>query len=256
MLLQLKKKIIYGPVNSRRLGRSLGINLFLLDQKFCSFNCVYCQYGWTEYLAANADHLGPGLLSAGSVKSALKEALLAEAKKPAYVTFSGNGEPTLHPDFARIVDGVVEAIRMFSPESRTAILSNSSTVGDERTRRALARLDQRIMKLDCGLPGQFEQYNQPAPGIGLEGITDGLEVLSRSAGLTLQTLISAGGDGNLNTPNVDGWIARAKRINPERIQLYTLDRSYPARDLRPANHLELVRIKDKAEKEGLKVEIF
>jgi len=256
MILQLKKKIIYGPVRSRRLGLSLGINLFLWDQKVCSFNCVYCQYGWTDFHVARADSLGEGFPSVDRVTSALQEALLTEAIKPAYITFSGNGESTLHPNFGSIVDGVIEISRQFAPDSRIAILSNSSTVGDEKIRRALARLDHRIMKLDCGLSGQFEKYNKPAPGISFEDITDGLAILSRSAGLTLQTLVASGGDGNLNSRNVNAWIARTKRISPQLIQLYTLDRGYPAEDLRPADREELVRIKEKAEKEGLKVEIF
>lgn len=252
MLLELQKEIIYGPVNSRRLGRSLGINTLPAHRKICSFNCVYCQYGWTK------DHVlrtnpGPDLPTVNAVKEALKKALISIDNPPAYITFSGNGEPALHPDFSQLVDEVIVLRDRLAPEAKTAILSNSALVSDKSIRKALSRLDVRIMKLDCGTPDIFKRYNQPCPGVDLEAITEGLALLPD---VDVQTLVSAGQAGNLNTQNTTAWIERLKHIQPLSVQLYTLDRGYPAKNLRPANREDLDDIKAQVQKAGIRIRVF
>ncbi len=252
MLLELKKEIIYGPVNSRRLGRSLGINILPAQRKICPFNCVYCQYGWTK------DHvlrINPrlDLPSADAVKKALEKALLEMDNSPAYITFSGNGEPTLHPDFSQIVDEVTVLRDKLAPEAKTAILSNSALVADKSVRKILSRLDVRIMKLDCGTPDIFKRYNQPCPEVNLEAITEGLAHLPD---LDIQTLVSKGQAGNLDTQNIKAWIERLKHIRPLSVQLYTLDRGYPSKNLRPANREELDDIKVRVQKARIRIGIF
>ncbi len=252
MLLELKKEIIYGPVNSRRLGRSLGINILPAHRKICPFSCVYCQYGWTK------DHVlrtNPSLdlPSVDAVKKALKKALLHMDNPPAYITFSGNGEPSLHPDFSYIVDEVTVLRDKLAPEAKTAILSNSALVADKSLRKTLSRLDVRIMKLDCGAPDIFKRYNQPCPGVDLETITEGLSLLPD---VDIQTLVSGGQAGNLGTQNTTAWIERLKYIRPLSVQLYTLDRGYPAKNLRPANRDELDNIKARVQKVGIRIGVF
>jgi wyosine [tRNA(Phe)-imidazoG37] synthetase (radical SAM superfamily) len=252
MLLELQKEIIYGPVNSRRLGRSLGINILPAHRKICSFNCVYCQYGWTK------DHVlrtnpSPNLPSVDAVKEALKKALIRIDNLPAYITFSGNGEPALHPDFSQIVEEVIVLRDRLAPEAKTAILSNSALVSDKSIRKALSRLDVRIMKLDCGTPDIFKRYNQPCPGVDLEAITEGLALLPD---VDVQTLVSAGQAGNLDAQNTTAWIERLKHIQPLSVQLYTLDRGYPAKNLRPANREDLDDIKAQVQKAGIRIRVF
>jgi wyosine [tRNA(Phe)-imidazoG37] synthetase (radical SAM superfamily) len=252
MLLKLQKGIIYGPVNSRRLGRSLGINILPAQRKICPFNCVYCQYGWTK------DHTlrintGPALPSVDAVKEALKKALISADNPPAYITFSGNGEPTLHPDFSQIVEEVTVLRDRLAPEAKTAILSNSALVSDKSIRNALSRLDVRIMKLDCGTPDIFKRYNQPCPGVDLEALTEGL---SRMTDVDIQTLVSAGQAGNFDTQNTTAWIERLKHIRPLSVQLYTLERGYPAKNIRPANRKELDDIKAQVQKAGIRIGVF
>jgi wyosine [tRNA(Phe)-imidazoG37] synthetase (radical SAM superfamily) len=252
MLLELKKKIIYGPVNSRRLGRSLGINILPAQRKICPFNCVYCQYGWTQ------DHLlrindNRDLPSVDAVKESLEKALLDTDNPPAYITFSGNGEPTLHPDFPHIVEEVTVLRNKLAPEAKTTILSNSALVSDISVRKAISGLDVRIMKLDCGTPDIFKRYNQPCPGVDLEVITEGLSLLQD---VNVQTLVSAGQAGNLDIRNTTSWIERLKHIQPLSVQLYTLDRGYPAKNLKPANREELDDIKARVQKEGIRIGVF
>ena len=126
MLLELQRKIIYGPVNSRRLGRSLGINILPRSQKICSFNCLYCQYGLND--RKNSKNNKVIFPDQNEVLLAVENALKHLDPPPAYLTFSGNGEPTLHPEFPDIVDRIQWLKKKQCPESKTAILSNSSTV--------------------------------------------------------------------------------------------------------------------------------
>ncbi len=252
MLLKLQKGIIYGPVHSRRLGRSLGINILPSNKKVCIFNCLYCQYGWTD-IHISQPNLITGMPSAKEVSKALKEALEAIPRPPAYITFSGNGEPTLHPDFAQIVEEVILLRDQLAPESKTAVISNSALVSDHSLREALSQLDMRIMKLDCGTTEMFRRYNQPCAGLDLEDISLGLTL---SSDISIQTLLTSGKNGNLESESIAAWIRRLKRIKPSTIQLYTLDRGYPANDLQPVSRENLHRIKEKVKRVGLPVKVF
>jgi len=252
MLLKLQKGIIYGPVNSRRLGWSLGINILPSNKKVCAFNCVYCQYGWTKIHKSTRRKLW-GMPSVKAVGKALKKALNSLPAPPAYITFSGNGEPTLHPDFNQIVDEVQSLRNLLAPRTKTAALSNSALVSDKSVRDALAKLDVKIMKLDCGTQEMFEKYNQPCNGVNLGEITAGLAQLSN---VSIQTLVSAGESGNLNQRNLKEWIERLKQIKPSFVQLYTLDRDFPDKNLSPTPREELNRIKTQVQEAGLSAEIY
>jgi wyosine [tRNA(Phe)-imidazoG37] synthetase (radical SAM superfamily) len=252
MLLSLKKEIIYGPVHSRRLGRSLGVNILPGDKKACPFNCVYCQYGWTEYHTTRID----GSLrfpSVEEVKNALETALINLKEPPAFITFSGNGEPTLHPDFDAMVQGVISVRDSIAAAAQTAILSNSALAGNKSLQESLEKLDVRIMKLDCGSPQLFERYNQPCAGVDLDRITQGLEELED---VTIQALFTSGESGNLETQNIQEWIKRLKRIRPKAVQLYTLDRDYPDQTLKHATKEELIQVREKVKKAGISAETY
>lgn len=258
MILELKKGLTYGPVRSRRLGASLGINLFPGDEKLCPFDCVYCQYGRTQRPVV---HLARGqvrLPAPGDVEKALERALGSLSALPAYITFSGNGEPTLHPDFPEMVDRVIALRNRCGGGMRTAVLSNSARVGDPGVRAALVRLDLSIMKLDCGTEDTFSRYNRPGPGPGLdlEGIEEGLRMLSGEIPITVQSLFAAGRDGNMNEANTTGWIERLVRIKPAAVQLYTLARGHADYDLRPGLRADLLRMAKEAAKRGVSVSVF
>jgi len=218
--LGLQKGIIYGPVNSRRLGRSLGLNIMPTASKLCPFNCIYCHYGWTRYVEPDATgHLGE-LPSAGDVKRALEGALPGIAPPPVFITFSGNGESTVHPEFERIVEAVVDVRDRSGVDARVAILSNSCAVTREEVRRALGKLDVRIMKLDAGNQEVFELMNRPAPGITLGGIVEGLKQLND---VTLQSMFVQGEVTNATDADIDAWFERVAEIKPIFVQVYSIE---------------------------------
>jgi len=251
MLLELKKKIIYGPVNSRRLGRSLGINILPRSEKMCSFNCLYCQYGWSE---------NTNLKNHNFVFPSLREVLLAVENSlknlyppPAYLTFSGNGEPTLHPEFPEIVDGILLLKKKWSPTSKTAILSNSSTVTKPKIKNALKKLDFRIMKLDAGEPNIFKTFNRPDDDIKFEAIISGLSQLKD---VTIQALFTTGKRGNFQVKNITSWAEQIKIISPVKVQIYSLDRESPCLDLLELGPKDLNIIKKKLNQEKIQAEVY
>jgi len=252
MLLSLKKEIIYGPVNSRRLGVSLGINVLPGARKTCTLDCVYCQYGWTPEgcLESRSGRVFP---SVDDVCRALVTSIKALERKPSYFTFSGNGEPTLHPNFGLLVDEVNRIRNKHSPASMTAVLSNSTMVNRPEIRLALQKLDVRIMKLDCGTADRFEAFNKPIIPQDLNDLT--LD-LGRLRSITIQTLLAKGKSGNMNESSILAWLKRLARIKPDAVQIYTLDRDYPARDLEPAKREDMEKIKEAVRSLGFNAAVF
>ncbi len=242
MILELQKKLTYGPIQSRRLGASLGINLFPGSIKRCSFDCVYCQFGWTEKRVLRLNRKNSPLPSPSGVEETVRSTLKNLPIFPAYLTFSGNGEPTLHPDFPEIVERIVSIKKELGDNIRTAVLSNSSRVMETDIRDALAMLDCRIMKLDCGTEDVFRHYNRPARNLALDSITEGLIDLTKEAPVTIQALFACGKEGNMDDEHASAWIERLRRIKPVEVQLYTLDRGYPANELHPASITDIKKL--------------
>lgn len=256
MILELQKKLTYGPIQSRRLGTSLGINLFPGCIKHCSFDCVYCQFGWTEKRVLRLNRKNNSLPSPSEVEEAVRSTLENLPEPPAYLTFSGNGEPTLHPDFPEIVERIVSLKKEIGDNIRTAVLSNSSRVMKTDVRAGLIMLDFRIMKLDCGKEDIFRRYNRPARNLALDSITEGLIDLTEAAPVTIQSLFACGAEGNMDDVNASAWIERLRRIKPVEVQLYTLDRGYPASNLHPASITKLNKLAAEAQQKGLPVHVF
>jgi wyosine [tRNA(Phe)-imidazoG37] synthetase (radical SAM superfamily) len=252
MTIPLQPGIIYGPVNSRRLGRSLGINLLPVRLKICTFNCVYCQYGWTKIHDQKLadESLWP---STETIVEAVRQALQTVLPPPAYLTFSGNGEPSLHPAFAELVEEVIRLRDRYAPSARTAILSNSTTIFNQSIREAIARLDVPIMKLDCGTEKCFQTYNRPCQGIELSEIVRGLRAMEN---VTIQSLFSEGAEGNFYPENISSWIDQLKIISPRQVQIYTLDRGYPSDQIFPVTQEKLIELGDRLRQEKIKAEVF
>ena len=220
-MLPLKQEIIYGPVNSRRLGRSLGINLLPTGSKVCSFDCVYCQYGLTRVKTLEP---GPaGFPPLGEVIAAVETALKSGPDFDSF-TFSGNGEPTLHPQWPE----VVEAVRLLRDRHRPTVgltlLSNSSTVTRPAVRATLSRLEVPIMKLDAGDEATLTAINRPAKGICLEAI---VEALAQIPGLIIQSLMVQGAMTNSAGPAFENWVSALARLKPVQVQIYSTDRPVP-----------------------------
>ena len=256
-LLPLQSDIIYGPVRSRRLGLSLGINLLPTGYKLCSFNCIYCQYGWTFKPTVRPTHQLKDLPRLSQVMAALKgalEELRRQGKTLNCVTFCGNGEPTLHPDLAEIIAGVKRVRDEYFPSAKLAILSNSSTVGREDVRKALRLLDLRIMKLDAGSEKIIRRINAPAPPFHLEEIISGLKQLGD---LTLQSLFVQGRVNNTDPDSVAIWIEKVKEIHPTLVQGYSLARVPADRRIRKVDLPTLRRIAERVRREaGVEAEVY
>jgi wyosine [tRNA(Phe)-imidazoG37] synthetase (radical SAM superfamily) len=242
--LPLQTGIIYGPVSSRRLGRSLGINLSPTGRKICSFNCVYCHYGWTRVLTGDLSGYRDELPGVEEVGAALEQSLSRLEAPPEYITFSGNGEPTLHPDFDRIVDLVIEVRDRSAEGVRTAVLSNSTAAGEDRVARALSRIDVRIMKLDAGNDRVLGLINRPASGITVESVVQGLKGLE---GIVLQSVFVDGEVSNCGEKDVEDWLRRVEEIRPAEIQVYSLENAPAMSALRGVPMERLRDIADRAQ---------
>jgi len=196
-LLGLQNGIIYGPIDSRRLGSSLGINLLPVEYKACPFNCAYCQYGYTPARGYKSVWGGDDMPPVAEVAEALRVGL---GKYPdvSYITFSGNGEPTLHPQFGEIVDEV----RKIKEELTGAEI-----------REALGKLDVCFMKLDAGDETMFRRYNRPHKDIKYDEVIEGLKQLGE---ITIQALFAGGEHGNYNDLHIKNW---ARKIDGKLTQI-------------------------------------
>ncbi|KPL03253.1 MAG: hypothetical protein AMJ90_03460 [candidate division Zixibacteria bacterium SM23_73_2] len=252
-LLELQKKIIYGPINSRRLGKSLGINLMPTTYKLCSFNCIYCQYGWTKAHTLDVgDHLSD-LPTKDEVKNALED-WLKDKKRVDYITFSGNGEPSLHPEFDKIVIEVKKLRDKYLPQAKVAILSNSSSLNLPEVKKALRKLDVRIMKLDCGTSELFRKMSQPAPKITYQDVVENLRDLKS---VIVQSVFVGGDITNTVIDEVEEWAEKIRYILPEKVQIYSLDRPSAYKNLAKVDHKILSKIAELAQNaSGVKIEVF
>jgi len=251
----LQSGITYGPVRSRRLGWSLGLNISPISYKFCSFNCVYCQYGGTTICTINTSDWREDFPALDDFEKALESALREHKDEEINnITFSGNGEPTLHPQFEELVDIAKKLQRKYFPEAKLGVLSNSSTVTMEKVRRALAKLDFRIMKLDTGGPETFRKINRPCPGVDYEAILNGLKSLEN---VTLQTMFIDGAISNIGEQEVSEWLERVGEIKPVKAQIYSLHRPTATTSLGEVSAEKLEEIAAQTEEAtGVTVEVI
>jgi len=216
--ISLQPGIIYGPILSRRLGRSLGVNLLPSNRKVCSFNCTYCQYGFTQELMLHP--IRSTLPKPPEVYAAV-EAALKKPRSIDYLTFSGNGEPTIHPDFPEIVRGVKAIKDKLRPDAKLAILSNSSKVNDPEVAAALRLFDAPIMKLDAGDQDTFEAINQPFRGLEIDKIVKGLKRLPI---LFIQSVLVEGVVSNIKGEAFEHWVEKLAELHPRIVQIYSTER--------------------------------
>ncbi len=254
-LLPLQDDLVYGPVRSRRLGASLGVNICPAHRKICNFNCAYCQYGWTreDETAVRPEQWPDPAAIAGGVGHRLCE--LREAGTPVErITLAGNGEPTLHPRFS----GVVELLRIVRdrdyPEARLAVLSNGGTLDRPSVLAALRRIDNVYLKLDTVDAETFRRLNG-AKG----GLPRLLEALRAVPHLTIQTLFTRDAARKIDntTPDaIERWIAALKEIRPDAIHVYSLDRAPAWSALQAVPRAELDAIAARARAAGLSARVF
>lgn len=244
---------IFGPVHSRRLGVSLGINLMPADGKVCTFDCIYCECGFNRDRRPTVPRP-----SREEVAAALEERLRDMAEhgpKPDVLTFAGNGEPTCHPDFAGIIDDTVRLRDRYCPEARLSVLSNSTQIHRKEVREALMRVDNNILKLDTVNSEYINKVDRPTGRYRVEEIIDAMRMFNGH--LIIQTMFMHGKTpdghdaGNTNERYVGPWLEAVKAIGPESVMIYTIDRETPDTALRKASRGELDAIRDRVVAAGI-----
>lgn len=241
--------ILYGPVPSRRLGLSLGINLFP-SRKVCNFDCIYCHFGGTSEEAFRSEQ--PSLPSATEVGRALAT-YLRSSPRPEVITFAGNGEPTLHPHFAEIVPEVVRVRDQLAPKIPLAILSNSTRVTEARVRTALLTLDLRVMKLDAAGQETFLQMHRPQQRLQVAEVVAGL---CHVRPLIVQSLFVEGVVENSSDAQVECLIAALRQIQPREVEVYTAVRWTAERFVHAVDRQRLERISAMITAAGISARVY
>ena len=243
---------IFGPVHSRRLGVSLGINLLPADGKFCTFDCIYCECGF------NADFRPHQKLpTREEVRHALEARLLdmhQNGPKPDVLTFAGNGEPTAHPQFAGIMEDTLALRDKYFPEAKVSVLSNSTFIHKPEVFDALNKVDNNILKLDTIDAIYINKVDRPTGHYDVQKVIDCMKAFKGN--LIVQTLFMKGmfeGESVDNTTDnyVLPWLEVVKEIAPRQVMIYTIDRETPAPDLLKATHEELDRIGELVREAGI-----
>lgn len=251
----LYTETIFGPIHSRRLGTSLGVNLMPRDGKVCTFDCLYCEAGFNAQGPGKA-----GIPSREEVKRLLEEKLkqmAADGQSLDVITFSGNGEPTLHPEFEGVVDDTIELRDRYFPVAKVSVLTNSTRLDDPGVVRALRKVDNNILKLDSAIESTMRALDRPtSPAFTVEKVVEQLKQFGRQG--IIQTMILRGDYSGKHVDNttdaeVDALIDAYRRIGPGEIMLYSIDRKTPAQDLQKVSREELETIAERMRAQGLKV---
>ncbi len=253
----LFNEIIFGPVKSRRLGISLGINLLPTHKKVCTFDCIYCECGFNS----QGSDLKTTLPKREEVYQDLElklQKMNSEGELPDVITFAGNGEPTIHPDFSSIIDDTIVLRDKYCPKARIAVLSNATVLHKNAVKSALLKIDDNILKLDGGLPEVIQLLDQPSPGYKMEKVIEQLK--SFNGQLIIQTMFIKGvyqGKDVNNTfeENLDAWLSIIQSIKPKSVMIYTISRDTPVEGLEKISIDTLEAIAKKVNQLGIETQV-
>lgn len=220
--------IVFGPIFSRRLGSSLGVNILPSKGKLCNFDCVYCECGWNK--DGISDNIFPRLGDVAAALEAKMRAVLAEGKNVDSITFSGNGEPTMNPDFAEIIDVTLELRNRFFPHAKVSVLSNATLAGRPKVMEALLKVDNPIMKIDASSDDLVRMINKPTGYYSLASVVDNLRKFEGR--FVLQTMFLKSADFDTAAPEpLKAWMDIVRELHPREIMVYTIDRETPDKTL-------------------------
>ena len=243
---------IFGPIHSRRLGISLGINLMPADGKVCSFDCIYCECGF------NADHRPTlSIPTREEVADKLEQTLqrmTSDGELPDVLTFAGNGEPTCHPHFAEIISDTIRLRNQYCPQAKVCVLSNSTMIHRQQVHDALMLVDDNILKLDTINPQYINKVDRPNGQYDVNAIIERMKVFNGH--IIIQTMFMRGeylGESVDNTGEefVVPWLEVVKEIKPQQVMIYTIDRETPAHGLEKASREQLDAIRDRVIAAGI-----
>lgn len=235
--------IVFGPMKSRRFGSSLGVNVLPTKAKFCNFDCAYCELGWTNYNKEDIQMPKPSEVVTELIRKV--ELLIERGTTIDNITFAGNGEPTLHPQFEEIIEDVLLVRDVYLPESKVSVLTNATMLHREPIRKALMAVDTCMFKIDAGTQKLFEEVNRPQGHISLQNIEDQIK------GFPGKTIVQSmfvrgtvhGQQIDNTTPEaIESWRDSLNRVNPDEVVIYSLDRPTPEAGLAKLEVEELNQI--------------
>jgi wyosine [tRNA(Phe)-imidazoG37] synthetase (radical SAM superfamily) len=244
--------IVFGPIFSRRLGSSLGVNILPSKGKFCNFDCVYCECGWNK--DGIAERRFPTL---AEVTEAL-QAKMSQAREDGVaidsITFSGNGEPTMHPEFPEIIDVTLRMRDMYYPEAKVSVLSNAFLASRETVADALARVDNPILKIDASSDELIAKINKPCGSYHLDKVVESLRRFDGN--FILQTMFLKSPDFNTAEPEaLAAWHDIVRELRPRQVMVYTIDRETPDKSLAKYTVEEMAEFVKPLVDEGFDVQI-
>lgn len=244
--------IVFGPIISRRLGSSLGVNILPSKGKLCNFDCVYCECGWNK--DGVADRRFPTYEEIVSAFEEKMSSLSAEGTRVDSITFSGNGEPTMHPDFPKIVDAVLECRDRFFPHAKVSVLSNALLVARPSVAEALKRVDNPILKIDASSDELVRLINKPVGSYHLDDIVHALRGFEGN--FILQTMFLRSPDFDTATEEaLQKWMDIVRDLRPREIMVYTIDRETPDKSLGKYTVEEMTAFVQPLLDEGYKIQI-
>lgn len=251
----LYDNFIFGPIHSRRLGLSLGINLLPIDCKLCSFNCIYCECGWT--LGGQKPRFNDKKAVLAMLESVLGN-MVEAGTPPDVLTFAGNGEPTMHPDFEEIVDGVIALRDRLCPNAKVSVLSNATMLHRESVRRALGRVDNPILKLDSAFDKTAQLIDKPLGNYSVQNVVEQMKLFGGRC--IVQTMFLRGEfEGqrvdNATEEEISAWLKLIEEIAPRSVMVYTIDRDTPTPNLEKVPIEELRAIAERVRALGIECSV-
>ena len=248
----IREETVFGPIHSRRLGSSLGINLLPRKGKICNFDCIYCECGWNK--DGRDDQVLP---TAAEVRSALEDKLancMLEGTPIDSITFSGDGEPTLNPEFPRIIDDTLRLRDAYYPDAKVSVLTNATRIHIPAVAEALKRVDNPILKIDAPTDALIDRINHPAPGYKLERTLEAMRGFNGD--FVLQTMFLRSPDFDSSSPEVlNGWMDIVRDLRPRKIMVYTVDRPTPASGLEKFSAAQMRELVQPLIDEGFDIDI-
>ncbi len=246
-------EIVFGPIFSRRLGSSLGVNLLPSVGKLCNFDCVYCECGWNKDGAVQ----GRRFPELQDVELALREKMQKAASEGVPVdsiTFSGNGEPTMHPDFAKIIDITLRLRDEFFPQAKVSVLSNATLLGREDVSQALRKVDNPILKIDASTQELVQKINKP---VGTYRLAEVLENMKKFEGnFILQTMFLKSKEfDTVASGALEAWMNIVRMLRPRQVMVYTIDRETPDKSLEKYTVEEMTAMVQPLLDEGFDIQV-
>ncbi|MDR1865259.1 MAG: radical SAM protein [Bacteroidales bacterium] len=251
-------RLVFGPVQSRRLGASLGINLLPADSKYCNFDCIYCECGRNAAGSNIKEHPLPARKDVAAALERKLAGMQASGQLPDAITFAGNGEPTIHPDFAGIVDDVIALRNRYAPPSKISVLSNATMLHRPEVAEALGKTDMPVLKLDSAIDATVRLLNHPAKAVPVRKLIARLKAFNGRC--VIQTMFLHGTCNgqpvnNMLPEELDAWEKAVSDIRPKQLMIYTIARDTPVNTLYKAPEETLRLIAKRMEKYGIPVQI-